>query len=397
MQNNPTSPPETPSGASEVLEAPERLFDAIDTKIEQWIPGWGANVALQATVHIVLSVIFAMIADWILTSVVRRWARKTSTDFDDRVLAVLHGPIFTSVLTFGLYLSARRLDLPDRVRFITFGVLASLLVLLWFLALTRLSVLVLGRLSEQERPRMIKRDTLPLFENLAKVLIFGIASYLLILVWNADVTGWLASAGIVGIAVGFAAKDTLANLFSGVFIIADAPYRVGDYINLDTGERGEVTEIGLRSTRLLTRDDVEVTIPNSVLGNAKIVNESGGPSPNFRVRVKVGVAYGSDVDQVQRVLMEVAAKNELVLDNPEPRVRFRSFGGSSLDLELLVWVAEPVLRGRVLHELNIEVYKSFAREHIEIPYSKHDLYVKEMPPSVPLPEGTLPGDEVPEE
>jgi small-conductance mechanosensitive channel len=123
-------------------------------------------------------------------------------------------------------------------------------------------------------------------------------------------TAWLASAGIVGIAVGFAAKDTLANLFSGVFIMADAPYKIGDYVVLDTGERGEITHIGIRSTRMRTRDDVEVTVPNSIMGNTKIINESGGPYEKYRIRVKVGVAYGSDIDQVEQLLMEIAAANE---------------------------------------------------------------------------------------
>ena len=77
--------------------------------------------------------------------------------------------------------------------------------------------------------------------------------------------------------MGFAAKDTLANLFAGVFILADAPYKIGDFIVLDGGERGRVTKIGIRTTRILTRDDVEITIPNATIANSKIINESGGP------------------------------------------------------------------------------------------------------------------------
>ncbi len=178
-------------------------------------------------------------------------------------------------------------------------------------------------------------------------------------------------------AIGFAAKDTLANLFGGIFILADAPYKVGDFVVLGSGERGEVTQIGLRSTRLLTRDDVEVTVPNAVIANAKIVNESGGPWVKERVRVKVGVAYGSDIDQVREVLMAVAAENPHVEQDPEPRVRFRAFGDSGLDFELLAWVREPVLRGRVLDALNTEVYKRFAAAGIEIPYPKRDVYLHE--------------------
>jgi small-conductance mechanosensitive channel len=370
---------------SREMEESTNQMDVVVDWIDGWlggvIPGWEGNVALQATVLIVLSVVIAKIADWVLTAVLRRWARRTRSDFDDRVLAILHNPIFVSVLVFGLWLTARRLDLPERIRYVTFGILASLVIVLWFFALIRLASEVLGATADSGRLAFLKRETLPLFDNLAKIVLFGVATYLLIQVWGADVTGWLASAGIVGIALGFAARDTLANLFSGVFIMADAPYKVGDFINLDTGERGQVTDIGLRSTRLITRDDVEITIPNSVIGNAKIVNESGGPSPNYRLRVKVGVAYGSDIDRVGEVLLAVAADEELVCPEPTPRVRFRSFGDSALEHELLCWVAEPVLRGKALHRLNGEIYRRFEREGIEIPFPKRDVYVRELPSS----------------
>ena len=226
---------------------------------------------------------------------------------------------------------------------------------------------------------LIRSQTRPLFQNLAYIIVLVIAVYLIFRSWNVDMTAWLASAGIAGIAIGFAAKDTLANLFSGVFILADGPYKIGDYVVLDSGERGKVTHIGIRSTRLLTRSDVEITIPNAVMGNTRISNESGGPHEKFRVQVKVGVAYGSDIDQVKSILMAVATEESQVCDEPEPRVRFRSFGASSLDIELLVWVENPELRGRVLDALNTTIYKRFNASGIEIPYSKHDVFIKEMP------------------
>ncbi len=164
-----------------------------------------------------------------------------------------------------------------------------------------------------------------------------------------------------------------------MFILADGPYKIGDFVVLGTGERGEVTHIGMRSTRLLTRDDVEVTVPNSIMGNTTIVNESGGPYEKFRVRVQVGVAYGADIDDVREALLSVAAREESVCDEPEPRVRFRRFGASGLDFEPLCWINEPVLSGRVIDILNSTVYKLFQTSGIEIPYAKQDIYVKELP------------------
>jgi small-conductance mechanosensitive channel len=225
----------------------------------------------------------------------------------------------------------------------------------------------------------IESRTLPLFDNLAKLVIVGGALYSLLEVWNLDVGPWLASAGIIGIAIGFAAKDSLANLFGGLFVIVDSPYKLGDFIILDTGERGRVTRIGLRSTRLLTRDDIEIILPNAQIANAKIVNETGGPSEKERVTLTVGVAYGSDVDQVRKALEECAVAVDHVVDDPAPRVRFTSFGDSALIFRLQCWINEPVLRGQCMDALHTAVYKRFNADGIIIPFPQQDVYIKKMP------------------
>ncbi len=154
---------------------------------------------------------------------------------------------------------------------------------------------------------------------------------------------------------------------------------MGDFIILDGDLRGEVREIGIRSTRILTRDDVEVTVPNAVIANARIVNETGGPYDKMRVRVKVSVAYGSDVDEVRDLLLSCVEDAPHLVPEPAPRVRFRTFGASGLDFELLAWIEKPLFRGRVLDDLNRRVYMAFNAAGVEIPYSKQDVYVKELP------------------
>src|SRR5210317_1882826 len=212
-----------------------------------------------------------------------------------------------------------------------------------------------------------------------KVLLLSFLIWFFMALWNIDGTAWLASAGVVGIAVGFAAKDTLANLISGVSIVADAPYKIGDYIVLDTGERGVVSSLGIRSTRLITRDDVEVSIPNAVIGTAKIVNESGGPYVRHRIRIPIGVAYDSDIDKVIETLEGLAAENEKIVDQPPARVRIRGFGDSAINLELLCWIRQPAERGIVVHQLNYALIKRFREEHIEIPFPQQDLHVRDLP------------------
>lgn len=336
----------------------------------------------QGTAIMIITFLLASIFSWVIFRILKLLTTKTKSFVDDRLLAIARPPIYYSFLITGFSTGINRMPLSDKVTdYFIFG-FKTLGVIIWMIALIRFSKIVLQQLAwggKNKSIRLVQPQTLPLFDNLSKLIIVAVAVYIIFQIWGIDMTAWLASAGIVGIAVGFAAKDTLANLFSGVFILADTPYQIGDYVVLDGNQRGKVTHIGLRSTRLLTRDDVEVTVPNSIMGNSKVTNQSGGPHPKFRIRVKVGVAYGTDIDEVEAILMKIADEELLIVKYPEPRVRFREFGASSLDFELLGWIENPELKGRALHRLNSAVYKRFNDENIEIPYAKQDLYIKELP------------------
>ncbi len=341
-----------------------------------WLSRLSPNPYLQALVIILLFAGLAKIVDSVIKRGVRTWIERTEFKLDDHILDIFHRPVFVSILIVGLGLATERLAFKPRIDFVTIGGLKTIGILIWAVAVARLAKLLLSYVShDKSRFKLIQDRTLPLFNNLLLIIVIGVSMYVLFLVWRIDLTAWMASAGILGLAVSFAAKDTLANLFSGVFIMADAPYKLGDMIVLESGERGNVTNIGIRSTRLLTRDDVEITVPNSIMGNTKVINEAGGRHEKYRIRVKVGVAYGSDIDKVHQILIEEANNNNQVCSNPAPRVRFRAFGDSSLDHELLCWVSKPVLRGRVLHMLNTAIYKRFLEDNIEIPFPQRDVHI----------------------
>jgi small-conductance mechanosensitive channel len=356
------------------------MLNEAQTWLRPYLGLFGDNAWLQAVIVMFASLLVAWIFNRFVSAALRNLVARTRFKFDDHLIDHLHNPIYTSVILVGATLAVNLLKIGDPFDSIIYSVLLTIAYFVWTVFLIRVTRSVLRNIAENDQHvAVLHPQTLPLFENIVFITIIVLAVYIIFTAWNVDMTAWLASAGIVGIAVGFAAKDTLANLFSGVFIMADAPYKIGDFVVLESGQRGEITHIGIRSTRLMTRDDIEVTVPNSVMGNTMIINESGGPAERFRIRVVVGVAYGSDIDKVREVLMDIALTDEAVCEDPEPRVRFRTFGASSLDFELLCWIDQPVLRGRVIDALNCKVYKRFIEEKIEIPYSKHDLYIKEMP------------------
>jgi small-conductance mechanosensitive channel len=348
-------------------------------KVQQLAELIGPNVYLQAAAIAVGFLMLGKIADWTLSRALGRIAKRSKTDVDDKLIDLLHRPVFLSFVLVGLGLGTARIGLPEAPLFLTFGLLKTIAVIVWYNMLRQLTSLLVDVTRRRQSSKFVQTGMLALMQNVIKVVLFALAVYFIFLAWSINVTAWVASAGIVGLALSFAAKDTLSNLFAGVSIIMDAPYKTGDFIILESGERGVVTQIGLRSTRLMTRDDVEITIPNGIIGNAKIVNEAGGPSEKHRIRVRVGVAYKTDIDRVIAVLQQVAEDNEEVCQAPAPRVRFRTFGESSLDFELLCWIERPVDRGRLKHALNCAVYKAFAANDIEIPFPQRDLHVKTMP------------------
>jgi small-conductance mechanosensitive channel len=319
--------------------------------------------------------LLAWLVDLIIDRVLFSLARRSKFHLDDEILEIVHKPIWISFLFVGALIGVGWISPQPPFHFIFEAALKSALIFLWLLTINRTMVRIAKdwirhwRAAQREGSEIIS-----LGMNIARVVLIAGAIFLLLTVWKINITPLLASAGIVGVAVALAAKETLSNFFGGVSVLLDQPYKVGDYIVLDSGERGEVTMVGLRSTRIITRDDVQISIPNSVITNAKIINESA-PEPRFRVRIKIGVAYGTDVDKVEELLLTLTGENELVSPQPNPRVRFRRFGDSSLDFELLCWARRPHDKGRLIHQLNRSIYKALNEAGIKIPFPQREVHI----------------------
>ncbi|MGK0439686.1 MAG: small-conductance mechanosensitive channel [Paracoccaceae bacterium] len=374
----------TDSGSSDAVTAVatdigSQVPTFVDLLPEQAKPYW-----LLVQQYPILEALIIFIIFWASASFIRLYAlnliqkltSQTSTELDDQIIAELRDPIFNTVLWFGLIVATKSTGYVDGLAAYISPIALSMIVLTW----TRAALSVSGKLivvMSRDDSRFKKMDvrTEPLLIISSKIMLMIMCAYLVLIIWGINPVGLLASAGIVGIAVGFAAKDTLANLFSGVFILADRPYKLGDYVNLDSGERGKVTHIGIRSTRLITRDDIEVTIPNGVIGNQKIVNENGGSGHSMRIRLDLQCAYEADLEHVEEVLMTLISTHQEIKKYPSPRVRFRGFGDSGINLQLMGWIDEPQDRGRISHMLYKDIHATFRKHNIEIPYPKRELTI----------------------
>lgn len=350
----------------------------------RWLQYLGPNPYVQAVIAVLLCLAFAALVDVLVRSILRR----SVSHWPDRSIAQLgraaRQPVFFTVLLLGTLSVLSAVTVAERPAQLASAVSKTLLILIWVMFGVRVVRIVLDALGRRPAPPTFAQPTTAtLWRNTVTVVLGLIGLYAVLLAWDVNITGFIASAGILGLALSLAAQDTLANLVAGIAILTDKPYRIGDYIVLDTGERGEVTAIGLRSTRLLTRDDVEVSIPNGVMGRAKIINESGSPQRKYRLRVPIRVGYGSDIDRVMALMLSAADEHPEVAKSPEPRMRLRAFVEYGLDFEMLCWISNPANRGLVLHELNCTIYRVFAREGIVMPIPRQEVHLTEWPGRAP--------------
>jgi small-conductance mechanosensitive channel len=221
---------------------------------------------------------------------------------------------------------------------------------------------------------------LDLLKRFATVLIFVTAGILALDVLGVNIMPFIAGAGVAGIAIGFAAKDTLSNVIAGVLLILDRPFEVGDRIEVwsapaNSATWGDVLHIGLRATKIRTTDNIVIVIPNNEIMMRDIINYTTHTS-EIRVRIPIGIAYDSDVKKAKEIIANIALELDWVMEQPAPKVVVKSFGDSSVNLEARVWIQRPRKRMDTISHITDRVKEEFHKEGIEIPYPKRDIYVK---------------------
>lgn len=186
-----------------------------------------------------------------------------------------------------------------------------------------------------------------------------------------SITPLIASMGIAGLAVAMAAKDIVSNMFGGVVMTVDRPFGPGDRVEVE-GVYGDVIEVGPRSTRIRTLDNLLVTIPNQKLMNSVLTNYAL-PDARARVRMPIGVAYGSDLDRVTELCVEAMEGCDAFLDDPAPRVFVDEFADSAINLLMQAWTGDFAVSRRAKDQVYRTVYRRFDEEGIEIPYPQLDV------------------------
>ena len=335
----------------------------------------------------VLVVVGILVATFIIIQISKRIEKvmakhvvtKTQTEVDDKLVELI-GVCWQRILwviasyfvvhSLNEYLHAKLIHYMDGLLyviavFIVAHFVSSALQLMLDFYTERWGHMVRGRVQDEFGP---------LFRRLIIILVYTIAVVFILKHFKQDISSLIVSLGVGSLAIALAAQDTLSNMISGFMIMTDRPFRIGDRVQLESGEKGDVYDIGLRSTKILTFDNTLIVVPNKQIVNEKLTNLSY-PDPQIRVSMDVGVAYGTDLDKAKAILESVCHDHEEVLDEPPPKAYFINFGDSSLDLRVLCRVKQWGDQWRVAEELRMGVYKAFNRDGIEIPFPQRVVYM----------------------
>ncbi len=298
-------------------------------------------------------------------------ARKTGTLLDDLAVSALKKPVYLTAIITGGYFALLQFDvMASRALLARHVYVAALIAILAYAASKVFGAFVSWQMKKSSGAESeVARHFLPFTRRLATVFIYVIAFIALLDQFNVKITALVASLGVASLAIALALQDTLANFFAGVYVMADKPVRVGDFIRLENGEDGYVEDVGWRSTRVRTLPNNIIVIPNSRLAQSTIINYYL-PSREMSFVTKCGVAYGSDLEKVEKVTVAVAKEVQQTVDgatrNFEPFIRFNEFGDSNINFSIIMRVNEPVAKYLALHELVKRLSKAYKREGIEV-------------------------------
>lgn len=304
----------------------------------------------------------------VLFSRLLAWSRSTQTRIDDIVIESLRGPVIIWSVMLGTYFALATSQLPEKL----VGAAGKLLLVLGIFSVAWTLSTFISKTIKTYSSRF--EGTMPvnsLIRNASSIAVFLTAALVVLNSLGISITPILATLGVGGIAVALALQDTLANLFSGFHITISKQIKVGDFVKLDSGEEGYVTDINWRTTQIRMLPNNVVLVPNSKLIQA-IVTNYYLPDKEVAVLVNLGVHYKSDLKKVRRVTVEVA--REVMKEVPggipdfEPFVRFGEFGDSSVNFSVIMRAREVVDQYLIKDQFIERLHARYAKEGVTIPY-----------------------------
>jgi small-conductance mechanosensitive channel len=340
----------------------------------QWI-----QVGISLAMVVISALIVRVLLGYLLALLLRRLFGESGKRIHQRVIRPVRGALNLAAILVAANVAIFRLDflvsadLAVRLDSLFFG----LFVLVGLILAIRLTGGLLEWYGSEVAPRTeseLDDQLIPFVRRVAIILLTVIGLIILLGRFDVDVSGLVATLGIGSLAIALAAQAALSDTISGFIIMIDRPYRIGDRIELqDLDTWGDVVDIGLRSSRIRTRDNRMVIVPNSVMGKSLVINYSY-PDTTYRNQIEIGVAYGTDIELARQTIIEAVSEAEGVLAGKKVEALFLHWGDSALIFRVRWWLDSYVDTRRMFDRVNSAIYHALADAGIEIPNPTRDLY-----------------------
>ena len=358
------------------MESIPALFDKLIAQLPGNSPG--LLIVYKILIAVAGFLLIWIVLRWLLFFVERRFKQSEFVQSNQKVFQIIRRVVFLAlVLVVGTYL-LRMTGIPILEKILH----ALLIVALAFPVKTFLGIAIRFLQNQIAHKTENEVDDI-IFELLSRFMGFIIFATAIIIALDSlgvNVMPFIAGAGVAGVAIGFAARDTLSNLIAGILLIIDRPFEVGDRIEVwtspaGTSTWGDVIDIGLRATKIKTTDNIVIIIPNNEIMLRDIINYTT-ISESIRVRINIGIAFDADIQKAKDIILQVADSAEWVAKDPPPKVVVRKFAESAVDLQLRVWINDARKRMTTISYITDTVKAKFDEQGIEIPYPRRVVYVK---------------------
>ena len=347
---------------------------------------WGLSgqqwIEIGISILILLAVL--LLGRWVITLILEkllfRITKRTKSDLDNQILNAARLPLYFLAVVLALDTALHRLSfLPgDWNNWLKDGFFI-LYFLVGFIFVWRLVTHFFRWYEEEMAQRTetnLDKQLFPFFERIVLILLSAVGIITILSYYEIDITAMVTTLGIGSLAVALAAKSTLEDTISGFMIMIDSPYRIGDRIELmDLDTWGDVVDIGLRSTRIRTRDNRMVIVPNSVIGKSLVVNYAY-PNDQYRLQIHIGVAYGTEIEKARQVMIDAVQEVEGVLSDRPVEALFLEFGESTMIFRVRWWLESYVDTRRMFDRVNTALYNALKKENIQLPFPQLDVNLK---------------------
>ena len=338
--------------------------------VQQYVP----NKWAQAAAILIIFVILARVAIFVIDRVALRLAKKTKTKVDDIIIARTRKPVFYLVLFLGVRAALVPIGIDDVITKIVES--TGALIFVYILGtIVSITIDAWGITLAKKTKTKLDETILPLLRKTAGIVFVVIAILWVFNIWGINITPYLAGLGISGLVIGLALQDSMKNIFGGISLIMDRNFNIGDKVKLESGELGEIKDIGLRSTKLKTYDNEIIFIPNGQLANMRIQNYVQ-PNPRIRVVVNFGVEYGTKVEKVKKVVEAALRKIKDASDKPYMNVVFLEMADFALLFQARFWVNDYRIAYGKQREATEKIYAALNKAKIGIPFPTRTVYLK---------------------